>query len=374
MKNILVIMSLTCLFLSCSTGPTANVIRPLETSSGEFTARVVSSVLLAPNGEVLLDVPAGIEFYRDRFYTQDIYGKRICIFGSDGRLIRIISKGKGPGELAMSAGFGFGPDELLVTDGPWIKSFTLDGNYQTMRKLPPKCWAYEINRLPNGNYLTYGMSLDFTQEVLGDYFTNPFYYYQVIDSALTHPVLKMAPLTGDYGGLEREKAYSFFDGHYLLSDAISNQLRVFDGEKVVTSYQVDFGKFSFIADDLKKDKFGYLAMIGEGSRCGFIDNISENAGFISFRFERKGPENVRRTQVVWSKKSGKTGDLSEIYKASGLPETEMVNADGKVFITMLLPSNFTVEELGELNERGIIPSGVTPDSNPVLLFVKIDER
>ena len=372
MKNFLVFMALAGLVLSCSTKPTANVIRPLETSSADFKAHVVKSVLLAPKGEVLLDVPEGIEFYRDRFYTQDIYGKRICIFGADGNLIRILNKGKGPGELAMSAGFGFGPDELLVTDGPWIKTFTLDGEYQKMKKLPPKCWSYETNRLANGNYLTYGMSLDFTQEVLGDYFANPFFYYQVIDSSLTRPVLKMAPLTGDYGGMEREKAYAFFDGHYLLSDGLGNQLLVFDGEKVVSSYQIDFGKYGFTAEDLKKDKFGYLAMIADGSRYGLIDNVCETDGLIAFRYQRKGIGGTQKIQVVWSKKSGKAGDLADILKASGIPEVLLVSAERKSFIAMLLPSNFTQVELGELNKQGIIPSGVTPDSNPVLIFLKIE--
>jgi hypothetical protein len=275
MNKHLLLFSLLLFTLSCTQHPADNTIRPLETSSGDFTAKVTRSVPLSSVKDALIDRIYMLEYYQDRFYTLDEGEYLVLIFNPDGSLAKRISRGKGQGELLNPAGISCVRDQLIITDRREIKFYSPEGNYLETKKLPAGCFATCVTYLPNGNVMTYGMSPDFSKEVKADYGSNQFYYFHVIDSTLTSEILPLVPLNMECGGMETGKSFSFYGDHYLLAEAIGNHLLVFDGEKVTGSYLIDFGKFTFRQDELKTDKYNYTKLIVEGSRYGFVDKINE---------------------------------------------------------------------------------------------------
>jgi len=177
------------------------------------------------------------------------------------------------------------------------------------------------------------------------------------------------------GGMERGRSFCFYKDHYLLSEAVGNHLVIFDGEKITGSYLIDFGKFTFHADELKTDKFNFFNLISDGTRYGFIDKINETQDLITFRYERKGVDTaLDRPVILYSKKSGKTGDFAEVLKASGIPEVEVMNAHDNEFICLFQPSDFSEEQLNQFKKERLIGGEVKMDSNPVVMFIEVKER
>jgi hypothetical protein len=375
MKNNLFLFSLLVLFASCTQHPADNTIRPLETSSGDFNAKVTRSVPLSSVKEALIDKIYMLEYYQDRFYTLDEGEYLVLIFNPDGSLAKRINRGKGPGELLNPAGISCVRNKLIITDRREIKFYSPDGNYLVTKTLPSGCWAYCVTYLPNGNVMTYGWSPDFSKELKTDLLSNQLYHYHVIDSTLTSEILPLVPTFMEWGGMETGKSFSYYDDHYLLAEAAGNHLLVFDGEKVTGSYPIDFGKYTFTEQELKTDKYNYMKLIGEGTRFGLIDRLNETRDLISFRFAHKGADKtMARTVTVYSKKTGKTADFAEVLKVSGIPDVEVMNTHDDEFICLFQPSDFSEEQLNQFKKEGLIGAGVAMDSNPVVMFVKVKER
>lgn len=375
MKRNLFLFSLLLFSVSCTQHPADHVIRPLETSSGDFTAKMTRSVPLSSVNDALIDHIYMLEYYQNRFYTLDEGEYLVLIFNPDGSLAKRINRGKGPGELLNPAGISCVRDKLIITDQRQLKFYSPEGNYLETTKLPAGCWAYCVTYLPNGNVLTYGWSPDFSKEFKADLLSNQLYHFHVIDSTLTSEILPLVPTFMEWGGMETGKSFSFYHDHYLLAEAAGNHLLIFDGEKVTGSWLIDFGKYTFLEQELKTDKYNYLKMIGDGTRYGFIDKINETRDLISFRFQRKGIDKPMASSVIfYSKKSGKTGDFAEVLKTSGIPEVEVMNTHDNEFICLFKPSDFSEEQLIQFKKEGLIGDEVKIQSNPVVLFIQIKER
>jgi hypothetical protein len=375
MKSYLLLPALLSVLLSCAREPATNIIRPLETSSDNFTAAVTKSVSLSHGSNVLIDDIYMIEYYKDRIYVFDQGEKSLLIFTSDGNLINKLIRGKGPGELMDPEGFSCSQNRLIITDWNLLKYYSLEGGFLQNKKLPSGCFATCVTCLPNGNFLTYGMSPDFSKELKSDYLSNQFYYFHILDSTLTKEILPFVPLSMECGGMERGKSYHFYKNHYLLAEGIGNHLLIFNGENVVSTYTIDFDRFTFNDEDLKNTKFAYLDLIKAGSRCGFIDKVNETKDLITFRYCRKGTEHpLLKPTILYSKKSAKTADFSEVLKSSGIPEVELMNTRGDEFLCLFHPSDFSEEQLQLFKKQGLIGSEVTIDSNPVVIFIKVNEK
>ena len=366
---------LVLLFACSPPTPSRRIINPLATQSEGFTASVVRSIPIILDNQIFIETIDGIDYYRGHYYLQDVGGRCITILDDEGRFIRQISRGKGPGELQASSGLGFAAEHLIVTDMNQLKMYSPDGLYMYSITLPPKLWAYEVTQLPNGNYLTYGMGLDIRQEIKDDYLSNQFYYFHLIDSTLTQEIHSMVPLSMEVGGMEREKAYCGYKDHYLLAEYIDNQILVFDGDTITGAYTVDFGKYTFSKQEMSTDKFNYLGLIGDGSRFGMIDNICETRDFISFRYQRKGSGRpIDRPEIIYSKKSGRTGDIRDILKNSGIPLMRLMNTQEDQYIFLLEPSDFGDDQLKQFRTEGLIGKEITIESNPVMVLVKFREN
>jgi len=375
MKNYFLLFSILISILSCSKHPADNTIRPLETSSGDFMAKVSRTAPLSSVNEALLDEVYMFEYYQDRFYALDEREHCVHIFNADGSLIRKIIRGKGPGELLNPVGISCYQNKLIITDWPQVKFFSTEGKFLESKKIPDGCFATCVTHLPNGNFLTYGMSPDCSKEIKADFESNQFYYFHVLDSTLSTEILPLVPLSMFCGGMERGRSFCFYKDHYLLSEAVGNHLVIFDGEKVTGSYTIDFGKFTFREEELKKDRGFFFGLINDGTRYGFIDKINETRDLISFRFERKGIDTpMARTVTVYSKKTGKTADFTEVLKASGIPEVEVMNSHDNELICLFQPSDFSGEQLNQFKKEGLIGDEVKMDSNPVVLFIEVKER
>ncbi|MFA6126160.1 MAG: 6-bladed beta-propeller [Bacteroidales bacterium] len=375
MRNLVLLPILLLSFLSCTKHPKDNIIRPLRTTSGDFTAKATKSVQLSTINEVLIDDIYMIEYYLDRIYVFDQGEKCLLIFTSEGNLIKKLIRGKGPGELMDPMGISCYQNRLIITDRNLIKYYSLEGEFVQYKKLPRGCFATCVTSLPNGNFLTYGMSPDFSKELKADYRSNQFYYYHILDSTLTKEILPIVTLSMECGGMERGKPFHFYKNHYLLAEGIGNHLLIFNGENVVDTYTIDFEGFTFNDEDLKKTKYAYLDLINAGSRYGFIDKVNETKDLITFRYWRKGTEQpILKPTILYSKRSAKTADFSEVLKSVGIPEVELMNTRDDDFICLLQPSDFTEEQLNQFKKQGLINTSVTPDSNPVVIFITVKER
>jgi hypothetical protein len=374
MKAFYWILILGIVISSCTPEPSGKIIKPLELSNHDFSVRVNWSILLSPDGKYLIDQVDGVDFYKGRIYVNDWGARTVDIYKKDGIHVKTIKKGKGPGELSRSCGIGFTETELIVTDSPYFKFYSLDGEYRSQKKMPPMFFAYEIDGLPNGNYLTHGMSPDISQKLDSDFLSNKLYYFHVLDSTLTKEVTPLVPLYGEYGGVESDKASSFYDDHYLIAEVFENHLLVFDGETVIDRYTIDFGKLTFTKEDLEGDKWAYFTMLGEGTRLGHIDKLFETKDFISFRYQSKGKgSGLSRHQIIYSKRKNKSADFRDLLALSGIPDIEIVECTEREFICLLEPGNYSPEQLNEFKKQGIIGSEVTIESNPVLLTIEVKD-
>ncbi|MFA6125957.1 MAG: hypothetical protein WC699_01515 [Bacteroidales bacterium] len=117
--------------------------------------------------------------------------------------------------------------------------------------------------------------------------------------------------------------------------------------------------------------------------------MNETKNLITFRYERKGNKELSqwsnfkvegayvpllRPTILYSKRSAKTADFSEVLKSSGIPEVELMNTHDDDFLCLLQPSDFTEEQLDEFKKLGLINNTVTTDSNPVVIFITVTER
>ncbi|MCQ2226370.1 MAG: 6-bladed beta-propeller [Bacteroidales bacterium] len=74
-----------------------------------------------------------------RYYIEDSYlGGGLIIFDKDGKFIKRISKGQGPGEILGLHGFSFDhfTNRLLIVFNPYMYVFDEDGKYECSYKLP----------------------------------------------------------------------------------------------------------------------------------------------------------------------------------------------------------------------------------------------
>ncbi len=374
MKAFYWILILGIVISSCTPEPSGKIIKPLKLSNDDFSVRVNRSILLSPDGKHLTDQVNGVDFYKGRIYVNDWGAITVDIYTEDGIHVKTIKKGKGPGELSSSCGIGFTETELIVTDFPYFRFYSLDGEYRSQKKMPPMFFAYEMDGLPNGNYLTHGMSPDISQKLDSDFLSNKLYYFHVLDSTLTKEVAPLVPLYGEYGGVESDKASSFYDDHYLIAEVFENHILIFDGEAVIDRYTIDFGKLAFTKEDLIGGKWDYFPKIGDGTRMGHIDNLFETKDFISFRYQSKGKESrLLRHQIIYSKGKNKTANFSDLLASSGIPDLEMVECLEREFICLLEPGNYSPKQLDEFKKQGIIGPGVTIESNPVLISIEVKD-
>ena len=372
MKTFYWILILGMLMSSCTPKPSGKIIKPLELSNKDFSAGVSRSIILSPDGKHIIDQVNGVDFYKDRIYVNDWGSRTVDIYTEDGIHIKTINKGKGPGELSSSCGIGFTETELIVTDFPYFKFYSLDGNYNSQKKMPPMFFAYEIDGLPNGNFLTHGMAPNIGQELKSDFLSNKMYYFHILDSTLTKEISPLVPLYGEYGGLESDKASSFYDHRYLIAEVFENHLLIFDGEAVIDRYTIDFGKLTFKKEDLEEDKWKYFTMIGDGIRLGHIDNLFETKDYISFRYQSRGKvSGMLRHQIIYSKRKDKTTNFGDLLTLAGIPDLELVESLDKEFVCLFEPGNYSEEELFEFQKKGIIKPGVTIESNPILIFIEV---
>ena len=93
MKNHLLLFCIFISIFSCTKHPADNTIRPLETTSGGFTAKVTRSVPLSSVKDALIDRIYMLEYYQNRFYTLDEGEYLVLIFNPDGSLANRINRG-----------------------------------------------------------------------------------------------------------------------------------------------------------------------------------------------------------------------------------------------------------------------------------------
>ena len=376
-------------FLYCTREPVDKTIRPLQTSSSSFTAKVSHSVVLSPIDGVALDWIYMFELHADRFYLFDLRGKFVLIYNKNGTFVNKVNSGNGLGELLHPQGFSFAKDTLIVSEANALKYYSLSGKFLEEKKLPKGLFASCVTPLPNGNWLTYGMSPDISKEIQEDYLTNQFYYFHMLDPTLSKEILPLVPLSMECGGMETGKAFHFYKDHYLLSEGVGNHLVVFDGKRVTGTYTIDFEEFTFRDEELRNNKIDFTDLIFKGERYGLIDMVNETRNLLTLRYLRKGKEKppqwsnfkiegaftpTIKVTVLYSKRTGKTADFSEVLKSSGIPEMALMNTTGNEFLCLFEPSDFSEEKIQDFKNQGLISNTVTNKSFPIVFFIKITEN
>lgn len=219
-------------------------------------------------------------------YIYDNYKRGgVIIFNHDGKFIRRIPHGKGPGELYrfLAVAFDKQNKQLLIYQHPYMLYYTEDGEYIEQRKTPFVAYNFEV--LPDGYIFK---TLDGQGNGHLDEFGNQTLFVTDKNFAIKYAGLYYPDNKANYGGYNY--LYANDNGIQVTENSNDTIYNYVNGDVLKAAYVMDYedlklpGKFWNLNGDEFSNalaKNDYFYFIGE-----YLETTTHHAFFLRNRYRR----------------------------------------------------------------------------------------
>lgn len=331
---------------------------PLETSTDESLLAAIHKIIITDSN----------------IYIQDRYkGGGIVIFNQDGKFIKRISHGHGPGEISRLQEITYDPygKKLIVYTNPFLITYTSNGELLEQIKIPFA--AYNIAALPNGyifktldepNNVHLGKWKDCTLLITDD------------KLALTSAAFPVPSCPVNYGGY-----------HYLYpnDDAVNVTMNFGDtiyeykvaSKELKIKYILDYNEKKLPDSYLKEKSKEFHSVLAENDYYFYLGEYLETESNNAFFLENKYIG--RQTIVYRDKRTGNLigGTYGLFHVDNEIPPIGLPRATvGEYFVSIHQPNG----KGASLANSSILSSedklkikDLNEDDNPVLVLYRLKE-
>lgn len=309
--------------------------------------------------------PSRIQFFDEKIFVLDARAsKTLYLFDKQGKYLRKILNGEGPGEAFSVRAFYIdqASKRVLVWDEYQLKmlEYDLDLNYIGFTVLPGML-IKQFQRLKDNTWLVHRR-----ERILANGQDFAFYHYtENFDSALSSIIPIPRGMTGFMlsNPISREiEQETLFTGQFQR-----NIYSIKENGSVETRYTLDFGEYNILESDFFSSLDRIFELSREGKRVISINHLINGDEYFAFSFVFKG----KWEYLIYSKVTQKYWLSSQLTEEMKLPYGKLLSISNDHFVLACKPDDFNNFCDSSINAISKDCKYVDNDHNEILLLFSI---
>ena len=334
---------------------------------GLLNLEVKSIIKLDSNNESLFGDIIAIKFYKDKLYILDQFdANTLFMFSSDGKFLKKIEIGRGPGEMLKPHAFDIDEsnDEIIIHDEMLFSFYYFDLDLNFVKKVKHNYIIQDFKKIGIDSYLIRspewrGVEVTETTTRLKTYafVSDNFKSRKLFDIGISRNVV---PTT-------LSNPISTYKNKTLFISSFNNNIYQLINNSIRIEYSVDFGKHTFTDEEFASmSNFEMLKLIDEKERLGLFLSIIDSDEFLVFDCAP-----FPTSTFFYSYKSKVSFRLDDCIEEGVIPQCQVMGYMGdNTYYALVKPGDFMSFTQSHKEYSNII---VSESANPLFLTFKINE-